>query len=165
MPETNGHPIREPAVQSRLLHARFMKLAMLEVVSYRELSDIVKMDVRTGKGRGYLCTAARMALRTGVVLRAERGIGIARCDSEAVVGLMEADRNSIRRKAHRSIKKGEHVELDKLKNGSTGRFLAHMSQMQMLEFAAKETTTKKFAYEAEKTRKQLPLKEMLEALK
>ena len=109
--------IPEAGVDSRLAYERLIKAELGEVVTYDELSRLVRRNVQAD-GRHVIETARRMAQREDqIVFECVRNVGLRRMLDGEIAQLGRPAIRSIRRKARRTVRKIACIsDFDALKN-------------------------------------------------
>ena len=96
--------IPEMAIDTRLLLQRLLKAKIGEVITYKELNEVISRDVQQ-EANGCLQSAMKAALRHEMVFSTMRGIGIKRLTDRELAGIGEATRNHITRSARIAMRK------------------------------------------------------------
>lgn len=138
-------PNFQTSVETRLLYARLRKLEIGEIVTYRELTQIISQDVQN-EARGALTSARRMALRDdGIICDAIHNVGIKRLsDSEAVQSSTQTFAR-VRRLAHRGAERLVTTNPDALSQEDRIRRNASLSAFAVVKLMGKPKTLDKIA--------------------
>lgn len=92
------------SIDAQMIYERLEKTTVGEIVGYDELTALIGSDVQL-KGRGYMETARRMAMRDkGMVFGPIRGIGLKRLADTEIVRSGQSYISKIRRHARRGMK-------------------------------------------------------------
>lgn len=92
------------SIDTQMIYERLEKSAIGELVEYQELSALIGTDVQS-KGRGYMETARRMAMRDkGMVFEPVRNVGLKRLADTEIVRSGQAYISKIRRHARRGMR-------------------------------------------------------------
>lgn len=92
------------SIDAQMIYERLEKATVGEIVGYEELTALIGTDVQL-KGRGYMETARRMAMRDkGMVFGPVRGVGLKRLADTEIVRSGQAYISKIRRHARRGMK-------------------------------------------------------------
>ena len=153
--------IPEISVDAQHLAKRLETVKPGEVVTYSELSALVKRDVQHGAA-GILFTARRIMQREKkAVFAAVRGIGIKRLEDSGIVSQGEAAVASINRAARRNGRKLGCADYDKLNAAERVKFNTSACLLGTLELATKPSRVKQLSESVESSAKQLPTAEVL----
>jgi hypothetical protein len=94
------------SVDIKLLYERLLKAAIGDVITYEELSEIIRLDIRSKKGWSKLFSARRRAERHDRMLfSAVPTVGIQRCNDAEIVASGPKAVQKIRRSARRGAER------------------------------------------------------------
>jgi hypothetical protein len=163
--EPKKHAICARSLDADLLYRRLIKALPREVITYEELSKIIRKDVR--KRRWLLDTARRRALRENCfVFDTVTGVGLQCCDDTGRVRVGAAKVKTVRKAANKGIVVLATVE--KFGEMSPELQAQHNTAMAMLGIAeqfAKPSTWQKINKVVTTTQRALQLEETLELFK
>jgi hypothetical protein len=131
--------------ETRVVYQRLRKLAVGEVVPYRELSELIGEDVQT-LGRGAVNSARRIVLRDNrIVTDAVTNVGIKRLsDGEAVAGAARTF-SKVRRTAQRGIDRLTAVDFDALPGGDKVLHNASLSALAVVKLMGRSKSVERIA--------------------
>ncbi len=91
-------------IDTQMIYERLSTASIGDLIEYQELTALIGTDVQN-KGRGYMETARRMALRDkGMVFQPVRGVGLKRLADTEIVQSGQAYITKIRRHARRGMR-------------------------------------------------------------
>jgi len=158
--------IPEAGLDSRLAYERLMKAEPSEVVTYDELSRLVKRNVQ-GDGRHVIQTARRMAQREDqIVFECVRNVGLRRMLDGEIAQLGRPAIRSIRRKVRRTARKIACLsDFDALTNDEKLRHNTDLSVLGVLGHCTEPRRVKKLAHKLLDSSHALPTAAALDVLK
>lgn len=140
-----SRPNFQASIETRLLYDRLRKLAVGEIVSYRELTEIISQDVQ-GDGRGALQTARRLALRDdAIVCDVVKNIGVKRLSDREVVQSGSHTFVRVRRLAQRGAERLAAADPSALSSDENARRFASMAALAVVKLMGKPKSVDKIA--------------------
>ncbi len=153
--------IPERSYETGAICQRIIKLGVDEVITYKEISDIISRDIQ--QARGYLHTAKRMAQRdNGFVFGTVRNIGIKRLNNVAIIESANISIRSIRRKASRKKDELLCVRREELSDEEKLSLDTKLTHTSFLEHMTKPKAVRKLEMSVKEASHQLPLQKTLE---
>lgn len=167
MSDENGkskRTIPEISVETRLIFQRLSKAAIGEIITYKELSEIIHTDILACRYK--LASAIRKVQNElQFVFAPVAGVGVKRLAEGEKIEVVEDGRDRLHRATRRVLRKAACVAVGELSKEDKTRFNVVVSQMAMLEHASKTSTTKKLTATVQEKDEQLPVGRVLELLK
>ena len=164
--EINGKAPRfRRSIDTQMVIDRLRAAAPGELVTYRELSDIIGRDVADG-ARHVLQSATRaLQKHRQMVFAAVTRQGVRRLDDAGIVDMGGAAIKRIGRAARRAGVTLGCANFDNLDDGRRVKHNATLSYFGVVEAISKKGAIAKIESRVEKTRQALPLAKTLEAFK
>ena len=155
--------IPELSIDSKLIYDRLLQVGVGEVVTYAELSGLIKRDIRNG-AYGCLTTARRRAEKLNqCVFGVVRNEGLRRLSDNEIVESGVDVLDKTRRAARRGFHRLTCVDFDKLPEEVRVKHQTYGSIMSALVTVTKPGAVKKVEEQVVETRQQLPLASTLKA--
>lgn len=158
-------PSFEMSIDTRLVYEALKKAAIGEVVSLSAISQ--ELGRKVGGEDSSIQSAIRRLLKTdGIVFENVRGVGYKRLRDEEIVNSSERDREGLRRKARKIVKKLTCVQdFDALPNELKVKHNAAVSGFGAIAAILTPGSMKKLEAHVERASQQLPLAKTLEAFR
>lgn len=164
MEEINGRPTFQVSIDTKLVVDRFKQAAVGEVVSFKALSEALGRKVEGDCPN--VQSALRILLNDHTVFENVRSIGYKRLNDVEIVGTAERDREALRRRAKKTVKRLSSVrEFDKLPNDMKIKHNAAMSGFGAIAAMLTTGRMKRLEEKVEVAQQQLPLAKTLECFK
>lgn len=156
--------IPEVGIETGLIYERIKESSVGEVVTYRELSELIDRDVQY-EARSCLYTAQKRAMREDrMVFEVVRNVGIKRLDDSGIVGTGAVSIKRMRRAAHTGIKKLSCIEnYDSLSDEEKTRHNTDMSILGAFKMIAKPSNIKRVESKVRETHDKINIGNVIEA--
>ena len=157
------HSLAEMKVETKLVADRLRKLAVDEMVTYDELSEIIATDVRKANVIG---TARNQLARDGIHIETVWGQGLARHEGGKVVAAANGDIGKIHRATRRAKKKLTCVgDISKLNSAECVQYNTTLTIACALESMTTNKAQKLVESRVQESQMVLPLAKTLEMFK
>ena len=154
--------IPELSLETQQLIDRFLKLAVDELVTYGELTELIGRNVR-GSARGLCRTAIHRIQRDyGILIECEAKVGFKRIEGAKAVAAGGVYVPRIHRASRRAIRKLSCVgDMSKLSEAERTKFNATASHLGALQLATTEKVAKKIEAAVSKVNEKLAIEQTL----
>jgi len=154
---TNGNKkqFHPKSLETELLEKRLLELEPGQAVSYEDLTKIIGMDVRPGKGRGYQrLHSARQSIRTHVFFAGDGGVR--RLTDSEILELQATRTKHIHKTANKSQKEILAVDVSKLTPETKVLFNLRLSHALLLAQATTAASVKRISAAVAASQDKLP---------
>lgn len=161
---TETKPSFEMSIDTRIIYNRLNEAAVGEVVSFKALGDALGRKVEGNCS--HIQSALNRLLGEGVLFDNVRKVGYKRLTDSEIVNTSEREREGLKRKARRAVKKLSCVsDFDALPNELKVKHNASMSGFGAIMAMMKPSGMRKLETAVQKASQQLPLAKTLEAFR
>ena len=155
--------IPEMSIDTKLILHRLQKAEIGDVITYKELSEIIGRDIQA-EARGCLLSAMRSCLAIERVFGTVRKVGIKRLTDRELAGIGEGIRSHISRVARKAMKKMTLVSsFDSLSNEEKIRHNTSVSMLGAIGHITSSKAIRALENKVATTLEALPLQKTLAA--